>query len=215
MKITLTLVTLTTLQWRVQMTTLHVKKVSPFPFPSTTFYVQIFSPDSEIKKWNLSSERDQVPQPHKATSRLYLLYECVSKSFRTESIKKWTTTTTINTSWEATQRVMVVKLTRLTHKIAIQLHLVAESFTICSSRSRRPVRKPLDSPSYISVSSGTYINSRTEVFLRCWTWNEIVRPGTLHTECTSNCKAEVWILVFSYFCCYSRQLMAQAGANFS
>jgi hypothetical protein len=35
---------------------------------------------------------------------------------------------------------MVAKLTRLTHKIAIQLHLVAESCTICSSRSRRPVR---------------------------------------------------------------------------
>jgi hypothetical protein len=30
---------------------------------------------------------------------------------------------------------MVAKLTRLTHKIAIQLHLVAESYTICSSRS--------------------------------------------------------------------------------
>jgi hypothetical protein len=36
---------------------------------------------------------------------------------------------------------MAAKLTRLTHKIAIQLHLVAESYTICSSRSRRPVRK--------------------------------------------------------------------------
>jgi hypothetical protein len=36
---------------------------------------------------------------------------------------------------------MVAKLTRLTHKIAIKLHLVAESCTICSSRSRRPVRK--------------------------------------------------------------------------
>jgi len=32
---------------------------------------------------------------------------------------------------------MIAKLTRLTHKIAIQLHLVAESCTICSSRSRR------------------------------------------------------------------------------
>jgi len=30
----------------------------------------------------------------------------------------------------------------------IQLHLVAESRTICSSRSRRPVRKLLDTPSY-------------------------------------------------------------------
>jgi hypothetical protein len=35
-----------------------------------------------------------------------------------------------------TQRVMEAKLTRLSHKIAMQLHLVAESCTICSSRSR-------------------------------------------------------------------------------
>jgi hypothetical protein len=39
---------------------------------------------------------------------------------------------------------MMAKLTRLTHKIAIQLHLVAESCTICSSRSRWPVWKLLD-----------------------------------------------------------------------
>jgi hypothetical protein len=43
---------------------------------------------------------------------------------------------------------MAVKLNRLTHKIAIQLHLVAESCIICSSRSRRPVRRLLDTPSY-------------------------------------------------------------------
>jgi len=43
---------------------------------------------------------------------------------------------------------MVAKLTRLIHKIAIQLYLVAESCTICSSSSRRPVRKLLDTPSY-------------------------------------------------------------------
>jgi hypothetical protein len=43
---------------------------------------------------------------------------------------------------------MEAKLTRLTHKIAIQLHLVAESCTICSSRSRRPVRKLLDKTSF-------------------------------------------------------------------
>jgi hypothetical protein len=30
---------------------------------------------------------------------------------------------------------MAAKLTRLTHKIAIQLHLMADSCTICSSRS--------------------------------------------------------------------------------
>jgi hypothetical protein len=49
-------------------------------------------------------------------------YEGVSKSFRTQSITKQTT---INTHWEATQGVLEAKLTRLTHKIAIQLHLVA------------------------------------------------------------------------------------------
>jgi hypothetical protein len=63
--------------------------------------------------------------------------------------------TTINTRWDATQRIMEAKLTRLTHKIAIQLHLVAESCTICSSRSRRPVRKLLYTPSYVrKLSTG-------------------------------------------------------------
>jgi len=47
---------------------------------------------------------------------------------------------------------MTAKFTRLTHKIAIQLHLMAVSCTTCSSRSRRPVRKLLDSPSYNSFS---------------------------------------------------------------
>jgi hypothetical protein len=59
------------------------------------------------------------------------------------------TFTTINTRWEATQRFMAAKLTRLTYKIAIQLHLLAESCTICSSHSRRPVRKLFDKPSCI------------------------------------------------------------------
>jgi hypothetical protein len=44
---------------------------------------------------------------------------------------------------------MAAKLTRLTHKVAIQLHLVAESCTVCSCRSRRSVRKLLDTPSYM------------------------------------------------------------------
>jgi len=43
---------------------------------------------------------------------------------------------------------MVTKLIRLTHKLAIQLHPVAESCTVCSSRCRRPVRKLLDTPLY-------------------------------------------------------------------
>jgi hypothetical protein len=46
---------------------------------------------------------------------------------------------------------MAAKLTRLTHKIAMQPHLVVEGCTICSSRSRRPVRKLLDTPSYVRV----------------------------------------------------------------
>jgi hypothetical protein len=43
---------------------------------------------------------------------------------------------------------MVAKLTRLTHKIVIQLHLVAENCTICSSHSRQPVQKVLDTLLY-------------------------------------------------------------------
>jgi hypothetical protein len=46
---------------------------------------------------------------------------------------------------------MAAKLTGLTHKIAIKPHLMAESCTICSSRSRRPVRKLLDTPSYVCL----------------------------------------------------------------
>jgi hypothetical protein len=46
---------------------------------------------------------------------------------------------------------MVAKLIRLTHKIAIQLHLVAGSCTICSSRSRLSVRKLLDTLSHVSL----------------------------------------------------------------
>jgi hypothetical protein len=46
---------------------------------------------------------------------------------------------------------MAAKLTTLTHKIAIQLQLLADSCTICISRSRRPVRKFLDTPSYMKT----------------------------------------------------------------
>jgi hypothetical protein len=71
------------------------------------------------------------------------MYEGVSKRFRSESITKYTLTT-INTHREATKMVMAAKLTRLTHRVAIQLHLVAESCTICGSPSRRPAWKLLD-----------------------------------------------------------------------
>jgi hypothetical protein len=65
-------------------------------------------------------------------------------------------TTTINTRCEAIQKVMAAKLTRLAHRMAIQLHLMAESYTICSSHSRWPVRKLFDIPSYIGIISGLY-----------------------------------------------------------
>jgi hypothetical protein len=80
-------------------------------------------------------------------------YEGASKRFRFASIAKYMLTT-INTRWEATQSLMTAKLTRLTHKIAIQLYLVADSCTIWSSRSRWPVWKLLDSPSYVWRSGG-------------------------------------------------------------
>jgi len=51
---------------------------------------------------------------------------------------------------------MAAKLTILTHKIVIQLHLVAENFTVCSSCSRRPVRKLLDTPSYLHSPRTSY-----------------------------------------------------------
>jgi hypothetical protein len=101
-------------------------------------------------------------------------YEGVSKSFRTESVTRYMLTFGI-TRCEATQRVMAAKLTTLAHKIAIKLHLVAESCTICSSRSRRPVRKLLDIPSYISCSEKSMLlNLQTEF--------TIVRTDTMNKK---------------------------------
>jgi hypothetical protein len=97
-------------------------------------------------------------------------YECVTKSFRTESITEYMFTA-ISTRWEATRRVMGTKLTRLTHKIAMQLHLVAESCTVCSSRSRRPVRKLLDTPSYDHVNEALLLH-RWE---KCENWQPLNR----------------------------------------
>jgi hypothetical protein len=58
--------------------------------------------------------------------------------------------------------------TGLTLKIAIQLHLVAEIRTICSSRSRRPVRKLLDVPSYIPHQKVFQIKFVDEPVNRFW-----------------------------------------------
>jgi hypothetical protein len=81
---------------------------------------------------------------------LFGIRECIHK-FPYWVVTKYALTT-INTRRVATQRVMAAKLIRPTHKIAIQLHLVTESCTICSSRSRWPVRKLLDTPSYTSCT---------------------------------------------------------------
>jgi len=94
------------------------------------------------------NKRTQL-RAHRRTKKKYFEILHVSSSFQNESISK---TTIINIRLEATQRVVAAKLTRLTHKIAIiQLHLVAESCTICSTHSRQPVRKLLDTPSYTTV----------------------------------------------------------------
>jgi hypothetical protein len=65
---------------------------------------------------------------------------------------------------------MVTKLIRLTHKIAIQLHLVAESCNICSSRSRRPVRKLLGTPYDLPLLL-VHLSMR-------WIFNELQGEGT-------------------------------------
>jgi hypothetical protein len=107
---------------------------------SSSVYVELWSSEDYMLNITLL----EVLYTQKTT------YIHVSKSFRTESITK-NTLTTINTRWEATQKVMAAKLTRMTHKIAIQLQLVAESCAIYSSRSRRPVRQLLDTPSYFEI----------------------------------------------------------------
>jgi hypothetical protein len=54
--------------------------------------------------------------------------------------------------------------TRGSHKIAIQLYLLAESCIICSSRSRRPVRKFSDTSSYTSSYLGHKSTVLTSTF---------------------------------------------------
>jgi hypothetical protein len=65
---------------------------------------------------------------------------------------------------------MAAKFISLTNKIAILLHLVVQSCTICSSGSRQPVRKLLVTPSYaiqqdkkspdLMKSGGTQLSSQ-------------------------------------------------------
>jgi hypothetical protein len=87
---------------------------------------------------------------------------------------------TINTRWEATQRALAAKLTRLTHRIAIQLHLVEESCTIFSSRSRRLVRKLLNTPSYILEVRLSYGDPHDTEGFRCFLHSLQANAGFCH-----------------------------------
>jgi choline-glycine betaine transporter len=59
---------------------------------------------------------------------------------------------------------MTAVLTRLIHKIAIQLQVLVVSCTICSSRSRRSVRRLLDTTSDV-VLAGYFIVFVTVLFV--------------------------------------------------
>jgi hypothetical protein len=108
------------------------------------FGIRFSVPDTGFWRSRVWMWTDGQTDTHTHTHTLTRLFPKVSGLSHNEI-------TTINTRWEATQRVMAAKLTRLTHKIAIQLHLLAESCIICSSRSRRSVRKLLDTPSYTEI----------------------------------------------------------------
>jgi len=63
---------------------------------------------------------------------------------------------------------MTAKLTKLTDKIAIQLHVVAQSYTISGSRSKRPVRKLLDTSSYFKERTWITSVSRESALENIW-----------------------------------------------
>jgi len=68
---------------------------------------------------------------------------------------------------------MAAKVTRLTHKMAIQLHLVAGSFTICRSCSRWAVRTLLDTPDMKAQWRGIHLS--VNEYLNCFDelWHEL------------------------------------------
>jgi len=59
------------------------------------------------------------------------------------------------------KKVIAEKLTRPTHKRAMQLNIVAENSTICSSRSRRPFRKVLGISSCVCTHTHTHTHTHT------------------------------------------------------
>jgi hypothetical protein len=70
-----------------------------------------------------------------------------------------------NARWEATQRGMAAKLTRLTEKVTIQWHQMAESCNICSLLSYRSLGE-LDTPLYECIHSDWQLLTWGELPLR-------------------------------------------------
>jgi hypothetical protein len=87
---------------------------------------------------------------------------------------------------------MAAKLTRLTHAVAIELHLVAESCTIFSSRARRPVRKLLDTPSYYLLPPEDGGNKETLVTYRATARRHNTENHELNLHSRGNFKS--WII---------------------
>jgi hypothetical protein len=127
-----------------------------------------------IAKWGLTHHINKKPMWNAQCTSVFMklvTYEVVSKSRRIDTITKYTLTFG-NTCWKATQRFMAAKLTGLTHKIAIQLHLVAESCTSCSSRSRQLVRKILNTTSYFKIISfSNFFKHSVTLCLPCYEWS--------------------------------------------
>jgi hypothetical protein len=149
----------TTPSWRGSLTLFYAYRFRPFGlfWFATNFWNSDFL-DIYVGLIGRVTVPSQGLYPHrKAQPKGTWTYGVITKSFRTESIRKCTITFG-TTRWEATKMVMAAELTRLTHQIAIQLHLVTKSSTICSSRSRRPVRKLLDTPSYV-LYYGIFVSS--------------------------------------------------------
>jgi hypothetical protein len=98
---------------------------------------------------------------------------------------------------------MAAKLTRLTYKLAIQLHLVAESCAVCSSYFRRSVRKLLDTPSCIVWNVSRRLGSMPFIawYIYITIWSTRSSPRVLsEVRCTERSKLFLithiyWILL--------------------
>jgi hypothetical protein len=121
----------------------------------------------EVNEWRYTSTPQYAFTAWCSAEARGQLYLYVGGSFRTESITKHASNT-------HSLRSNTTGYGDKTHQIAIQLHLVAESCTVCSSRSRWPVRKLLDAPSYIKhfITTGILKNNQLHTF--CYAYGYII-----------------------------------------